>query len=261
MGRRKLLARRQDRQGAKRKRVAKSLIGNLAYLLLAVAVVFFAVVIILATRHGPSSTPESDAAAQATSDAGNGWITITSDSPEAIIAAAHKTTLFNVNRSNGGDYLDISHLEAPVYVQALHTAGSISSPDYYIIPVDDTTGAMVGAAELALNPTHTAIQLTSIITYSSPRPHSQLSLVEQSTALANLSTQKRISLRTGAQPQLIYVPIDSTALETGEITWDGGGLFPADPIWLIPGADGKDYVVGSDGHAYDMSSIPIMKQP
>ncbi len=261
MGRKRLLARRQDRQNAKKKRAAKSLLGNLAYVLLAVAVLFFAVVVIAAARHGQTSTPDGNAAAEATSDAGNGWIAITSDSSDAIIAAAHKTTLFNVNRSNGGDYLDISHLENPVLVRALHSADSASMPDYYVIPIDDATGAMVGAAELALNPDHTAIQLTSIITYSSPRPHGQLSQVEMATAETNLSNQSHIAPRSGAQPQLIYVPIDATALEVGEVTWNGGGLYPADPIWLIPGADGRDHVVGADGHVYDVSSVPLMKQP
>lgn len=264
MARRKLLARRQERQNAKTKRTVKSLVGNVAYLLLAVAVIFFAVVVIMATRHGLSSVTDSDATdtqAAATSDAGNGWIAITSDAPDAIIAAAHKTTLFNVNRSNGGDYLDLSHLETPVLVRALHTAGSVSMPDYYVIPVDDKPGAIVGAAELALNPDHTAIQLTSIITYSSPRPHGQMAQVSLSDARTDLANQRHILLRFGAVPQLIYVPIDATALEAGEITWNGGGLYPADPIWLIPGGDGQDHIVGSDGQVYSINSVPIMKQP
>ncbi len=157
------------------------LVGNLAYVLLAGAVVFFAVVVIVATRHPPAdqaSAAISNAAATrvaATADTGSGWIQLSSDTPGAVIAAARKTTLFTMDRSGNGDYLkDLSHLETPVLVLALHPAGSIVMPDYYIIPIDDKSSVIVGAAELALNPTHTAIQLTSIITYSSPRPHGQM---------------------------------------------------------------------------------------
>ena len=260
MGRKKLLARRQERQNAKKKRTVRSLVGYLAYVLLALAVILFAIVVVAAVRHGSTSTDTSDAAA-ATADAGNGWIPITSDTPDAIIAAAHKTTMFNVNRSDGGDYLDISHLEAPILVRALPAVGSDSMPDYYVIPIDDTSGAIVGAAELALNSTHTAIQLTSIITYSEPRPHGQMPHMGISVAESILSTQSHTTLRSGTQPQLVYVPIDAGALESGEVTWNGGGLYPADPVWLIPGADGQNHLVGTDGHAYEMSSVPVMKQP
>jgi hypothetical protein len=264
MGRNKLVARRRDRQNAKKKRAVTSLTGNLAYAFLAVAILFFAVVVFVAAHHASAGTNESDAAdaqAAATVDAGSGWIHITSDSPDAIIAAAHKTTLFNVNRSSDGDYLDISRLETPILVRALSTTGSIVMPDYYVIPIDNAAGEIAGAAELALNSTHTAIQLTSIITYSSPRPHGEVARVRLSAAQADLSSQHHVMLRSGAEAQLIYVPIDATALESGEITWNGGGLYPADPIWLIPGADGEDHVVGVDGQAYNASSVPIMKQP
>lgn len=260
MGRKKLLARRQERQNAKKKRSIRSWMGNLAYGLLALAVILFAIVVVAAVGHGSPSTDTSDAAA-ATADAGNGWISITSDTPDAIIVAAHKTTLFNVNRSTDGDYLDISHLEAPVLVRALSAVGSDSMPDYYVIPVDDTSGAIVGAAELALNSTHTAIQLTSIITYSEPRPHGQMPQMGMSVAESILSAQSHTTLRSGTQPQLVYVPIDASALESGEVTWNGGGLYPADPVWLIPGADGQNHIIGADGHAYAMSSVPVMKQP
>lgn len=263
MGRNKALARREERRKNRTGRVGKALAGQLAYVLLGGAVVFFAVVVVVAARHIPSSTAESPAAATkaaAAADAGEGWIRLTAKSPSAIIAAARKTSLFNVNRSGDGDYLkDLSHLESPVLVKALNQPGAVVMPDYYVIPIDDVSGSMVGAAELELNPTHTAIRMTAIITYSSPRPHGQMAHVPQSKALADLSGQRRVAMRAGAQAQLVYIPIDATQLETGEVQWTAGGQYPADPVWLIPGSDGNDHVVGTNDLAYNMSDLPVMK--
>lgn len=265
MGHKKVSARRQARRKVKKERIVKALAGNIAYVVLGGAVLLFAVALVVATQHIPSGTAEgSDAATQvaATANAGSGWITLSSNSSSGVIEAARKTTLFTVNRSSGGDYLsDLSHLELPVFVRAIHPAGSVVLPDYYIIPIDDASGQMVGAAELALNPTHTAVQLTAIITYTTPRPHGEITRGGKALALSALASQRHVAMRRGAHPRLVYLPIDASALQTGQITWNGGGQYPADPVWLISGADGHDYVVGSDGHAYAMSDLPVMKQP
>jgi hypothetical protein len=262
----KALGRREARRKIKFQRLTRATVGSLAYVFLGGAVLFLAAVIVLASRQLPATTAQSSSAlatrAAATSAAQGGWIRLTAKTPGAIIAAARKSSLFNVNRSGNGDYLkDISHLETPVLVRAVRVTGSASMPDYYVIPIDDTSGKMVGAAELALNPTGTAIQVTSIITYTHPRPHGQLAQISATMALADVASQQHVALRAGAQPQLVYIPIDATLLETGQITWNSGGTYPGDPAWLIPGADGKDLVVGTDGRAYFVANLPIMKQP
>lgn len=263
MGYKKALGRRQERRKLRIGRVARALVGNLAYVLLGGAILLLAVIVVAAARQmpAPATTVSGHVAATraaATSSAESGWIKLSSQSPGAIIAAARKTSLFNVNRSGDGDYLkDLSHLETPVLVRAAHGAG----PDFYVIPIDDASGQMVGAAELTLNPAHTAVQLMAIITYTSARPHGQLARMSVSAAVADVASQQRVALRAGAQPQLVYLPIDGSALETGQITWNGGGMYPGDPVWLIPGADGQDHVVGTNGHAYNLRDVPLMKQP
>lgn len=260
----KATTRRHARRTQRRGRIARWLVGNLAYVFLGGAVVLFAVVAVAAAQRIPGGVAQGtdSASAAATANAGTGWISLTSQSPRAIVEAARKSSLFHVNRSQGGDYLrDLSRLETPVYVRALHVTGSVILPDYYIIPIDDASGRMVGAAELALNPAHTAVQLTAIITYKTPRPHGQLALTQRSAAVTDLVRQVHTSLRPGAQPEMVYIPIDATALQTGAITWNGGGQYPADPVWMLPGADGKDHVVGTDNHVYAASDLPVMKQP
>jgi hypothetical protein len=39
--------------------------------------------------------------------------------------------------------------------------------------------------------------------------------------------------------------------------WPGGGEFPADPIWLMPGTDGRHYLVGDDGRTYAPEQLPM----
>jgi hypothetical protein len=237
----------------------KALLGNLVYVFLGGAVLLFAAILIAAAQHIPSRAASDTST---TTNSSSGWIPLSSNSSSAIIAAARQSTLFNVNRKGKGDFLkDLSHLEAPVLVRALQTPGSVVMPDYYIIPIDNAAGKMVGAAELELNASHTSIQVTSIVTYTSAHTHGQVSHIAKSAALKDLSSQRRVALRSGAQPQLVYIPIDAAALETGAVAWNGGGTSPTDPVWLIPGADGQNHIVGADGHAYEMSSVPVMKQP
>ncbi len=261
MSQHRTLARQRGRRSRKGRveRVAKALVGNFVYIILGGAALLFAGVLIAAAQHTPSSAASDTSA---TTNYSSGWIPLPSNSSSAIIAAARKSALFNVNRKGSGDFLkDLSHLETPVLVRALQAPGSVVMPDYYVIPIDNAAGKMVGAAELELNASRTSIQVTSIVTYTSPHPHGQVSHVAMSSALTDLSSQRRVTPRSGAQPQLVYIPIDAAALETGQVIWNGGGTSPTDPVWLIPGADGQNHIVGADGHAYDMSSVPLMKQP
>lgn len=258
MGRNRASAHRRGRGKSRVERVTKALLGNLVYVILGGAALLFAAILIAAAQHiAPSATSDTSA----TTTNSSGWIPLTSTSSSAIIAAARQSTLFNVNRKGSGDFLkDLSHLETPILVKALQAPGSVVMPDYYVIPIDDATGEMVGAAELELNASHTSVQVTSIVTYTSAHPHGQVPHVAKSAALTDLASQRQVALRSGAQPQLVYIPIDAAALESGEVVWNGGGTSPTDPVWLIPGADGQDHIVGVDGHVYEMSSVPIMQQ-
>jgi len=64
-------------------------------------------------------------------------------------------------------------------------------------------------------------------------------------------------VRAGAQPRLVYFPMDAQAQVMGEVVWKAGGEFPGDPLWLVPAADGRDYVVGANGAVYTIGQLPI----
>jgi hypothetical protein len=59
-------------------------------------------------------------------------------------------------------------------------------------------------------------------------------------------------------PELIYFPVDAAALGAGQVMWTASGKVPADPIWLVPGADGRTYLVGNDGHTYTPDRLPMI---
>lgn len=62
--------------------------------------------------------------------------------------------------------------------------------------------------------------------------------------------------RSGTRAELVYFPLDAQQQQTGELGWTSGGQFPADPFWLIDGADGQEHFVGSDGTVYYSNQIP-----
>ncbi len=188
------------------------------------------------------------------------WISIKSETPGNIIAAARQATLFKVDRSGNGDYLkDLSHLGIPVFVHGLSApTATMTLPDVFDIPIQDHGGNTVGVAILELNATHTAVHLMAINTYVSPPPQGSVIRMSRTTAIGRVSTHAHVALRANAQPELVYFQEDAQLQEQGKITWAGGGNDPGNPTWLIPGANGQDYVVGLDGNVHLKSELPFL---
>lgn len=193
---------------------------------------------------------------------GGVWIPLRSTAPADIIAAARRSQLFKDNGPDGGDHItDVSRLGVPVLVRAIQPPGAANGayPDFYVLPILDRNGAASSAAELQLNQSHTAIHVIAIVTYSAPRVHGVVAMPDPTSAQGALSAQRHLALRPGAAPVLAYFPGDAAAQEMGQVTWMGGGEFPADPIWLMAAANGHQYVVGTDGHVYDISQLPMVQ--
>lgn len=253
--------------------------GNVAFLVLGAAVLT-AMVAIGAASQSVATASASGAGGPsvgAPAHAGNGpskptcgdtglpacaatprWIKLHSEAPGDIVAAARQSPLFTVDRSGNGDYVkDLSHLGTPQLVRALHAATGPAMPDFYVVPVDDGAGNTVAAAELQLDAGHGSVLVTAIVTYTKPHAHDALARVDQAAAVSAVAAQHHTALRAGARPELVYFPVDAAAQQTGQIKWVSGGEYPADPLWLVPGADGQDHVVGADGHVFSTAELPI----
>ncbi|HKV83109.1 MAG TPA: hypothetical protein VJN88_01040 [Ktedonobacterales bacterium] len=213
-----------------------------------------------ATGGGSTTSSTRTPASNAQGQSGD-WISLRSNAPADILAAARQSSLFQQNLAGSGDHVsDLSRLGSPVMVRALQPPGAAIGeyPDFYVVPVLDASGAATDAAELALNPTRTAIQVIAIVTYSQPHPQGSIARLSSSSAIAAVAAQQHSALRSGVAPWLVYFPADATAQETGQVTWTGGGEYPADPMWLVPGADGRDHLVGVDGRAYSPAQLPMI---
>jgi hypothetical protein len=239
--------------------------GNAAFVLLGLAAVaVIGALAVAGCQPGPTSgaKPANSArTATATPQTAAGeWIPLRSTAAADIQASARQSSLFQGDQSASGDHADLSRLGTPVFVRAIRPAGAGADlyPDFYVLPVQDAAGAATDAAELELNPAHTAIQVIAIVTYSQPHVDGAIARLTASAAVAAVSAQRTVSARAGASPELIYFPADTAAQATAPSAWTGGGEFPADPIWLVPGADGGAYVVGADGRVYDLDQLPLV---
>jgi hypothetical protein len=248
-----------------------TLFGNAAFVLLGLAVLALATALVVACQSlpaNPSSRSGSAAADSAASQTVNArlasgqWIAIASTSPTDVVAAARQSSMLQQNLvGNGENPSNLSRLGSPVFVRALQPAGAAAGqfPDFYVVPILDTAGAATDAAELQLNPSRTAIQVVAIVTFSQPHPLGAISLMTATQAIAAVQVQEHIALRASALPEQVYFPADAAALQSSEVTWTAGGAFPADPIWLVPGADGRDHLVGDDGRTYTPDQLPMVK--
>lgn len=190
------------------------------------------------------------------------WIPIASDTPTDVLTAFKQSSLYaavqSSNATGKGDaQYDLSRPETPVFERELHVPGSFNLPDIYVIPFDAADGTIQHIVICNVNPQHTAIEAAEVMAIgSSPRPHGELALIPVTAAIASVHAQTNVSLRAGVQPYLVFFPVDGSLVGTGQVTWHGGGG-PGDPLWLVPGADGHDYVVGNDSKVYLPSQLPI----
>jgi hypothetical protein len=108
-----------------------------------------------------------------------------------------------------------------------------------------------------LNADHSAISVGVIVTFGNPRPAGTLARSSADHALSVVQRQHHTGLRPGAAPELVYFAGDARAQETGKVTWTAGGESALDPMWLIPGVDGRDYFVGASDAAYYLNQLPF----
>lgn len=245
------------------------LVGNGIFLLLGLSVLGLVAVLGITVAHLPTSaasgsTARARAAGPTRAPAGSGqlvWIPLRSTAPADLISAARQSTLFTQNRSSTGDHVtDLTRLGTPVFVRPLHQETSTHTPlpDFYVLPILNAQGETADAAELELNPAHTAIHVIAIVTYAQPHPMATIPQVTAESAITSAEAQHHVHLRSGTQAQLVYFPLDAQQQQTGKLVWKSGGEFPADPVWLVPGSDGQDHIAGNDGTVYYSSQIPLI---
>jgi hypothetical protein len=245
--------RRARRGGAGRLvRLGRAVWANAGFALLAVAVLATMVAIGVAARNAPAQAGQDQSAV------GPQWIPLRSSSPADIIAAIRQSRLFNLDRSGTGDQLhDLSHVGTPQLVREVQPNPRSPGADCYALPILSASGATVGVAIAWLNATHSAVYIGYIRDYDQPQTGWPVGLPGAAQAVAVVQGQHQARLRAGGQPELVYFPFDFRAQWSGTLSWHAGGEGPDDPIWRVPGDDGRDHFVGTNGRAYYLNELPL----
>jgi hypothetical protein len=240
-------------RGTSRKaRRLRAVLGLAAMALLAVSVVALAGTLILTARTAPVSL----ASGQAVTISDDGWVPLRSTAPADVLAAARQSPLLEQSTDDAGNPLDLSRLGTPVLVYGLAARSAAKLPDAFVIPMLDRASRATRAAEAELNAAHTALHVTAVVTFTRPRP-AAIAASSAASAVARVTRQRHTTLRASAQPDLVYFPVDAQAQVVGAVVWRAGGEYPADPVWRVPGADGHDYFVGTNGAVYTLNQLPI----
>lgn len=188
------------------------------------------------------------------------WVALATDTPEGVLAAIHQTPLFMVTRNDGGDHADLSRLGTPVFVRVSLVPGWLSAPmptDYYAVPILNAGGQATDVACAELNVAHTELRVGSIQSIQ-PAPNGVLTLRTADQAVAAVQAQRHTDVRATAHPYLTALPFDGSLLDQRRKIPLVGGEWITQPIWLVPAADGQDYVVGDDGHVYSLKELAVM---
>ncbi len=195
------------------------------------------------------------------------WVGVKSTQSSDIIAAARATTTFQTvltSQTTLGNALRTGTLGTPVLVHAYRPSPGML--DTWVIPVLQGSDAQVVALlDFAYDKAQQRLHATSFSGPFAPgdpaygQPFPRLTAQE---ALSQAQIKRHISEMAGAQPQLIYFPIDldKTTGPHATVHWTGGGQFADSAIWLIRGSDSKDYLVGNDAQVYTPDQLPLSPQ-
>ncbi len=202
---------------------------------------------------GPAATPHPT------------WVAVKSSQPSDILAAARATTTFqNVMTAQTplGNALRSGTLGTPVLVHAYRpTPGML---DTWVIPVLHGSDAhVVALLDFAYDSGQQRLHATAFSGPFAPgdpeygQPFPRLSM---QNALSQAQSKRNIAEMAGTQPQLVYFPVDldKTVGPQATVHWTGGGAFADQAIWLLHGADGKDYLLGNDGQVYTPAQLPLV---
>lgn len=241
---------------------------------LAGSMVAFAIVLIGQSTTSSASVTQTpiQGVANSTTEPGNAtpnprWVSVKSTQSDDIIAAARATTTFQnvlAAHTSLGNALRTGTLGTPTLVHAYRPVPGML--DTWVIPVrQGANGQVVALLDFAYDTATKSMHATSFAgpfapgdpLYGQPFPR-----MTMQNALSQAQNKRQVSEMAGAQPQLIYFPIDldKTTGPHATVHWTAGGQFADTAIWLVHGSDAKDYFVGNDGQVYTPDQLPLSPQ-
>jgi hypothetical protein len=125
---------------------------------------------------------------------------------------------------------------------------------------NDDAGHLVAIVDYVYNYPHKMVRfaLSGEASPEEPRYSNPFPYLSAEQAIALLKQQRGVGTKADPAPELVFLPINVGLPEQPGPAWNwrGGGAVPGDPIWLLAGADGRDYLVGEDKRVYTLHDIP-----
>ena len=190
-----------------------------------------------------------------------GWIPVGSGSLDVVAAAiVGNGNVAAIVHQYGGVSLDTPAL---VHAYGAHTGMDYYDDDHLVVSVRDSTGMRCGIIDFVYDRAHQRMRFSSfgVLTVQDPHARQAFPYVSSSVAIARLQGQRKLSVLTGTQPQLVFFPIDPSfpVLTSPVHKWAGGGNSAMNPMLYLVGSDGHDYFVGADLNVYNQHDLPIAK--
>jgi len=188
-----------------------------------------------------------------------GWFPVTSASPTAMTSAIVNSRNF---ASIQGQFGYVA-LDTPALVHAFdaHTGNSYYDDDHWVVTVRNASGMRCGIFDFVYDRAHQRMRFSSYGVITSVDPHAMLAFpyLSSSVAVTKLGGQRRLGVKAGTQPGLIFFPIDPSfpVLTSPVHKWAAGGNSALNPMWHIAGSDGQDYFVGADLKVHGQKDLPI----
>jgi len=142
----------------------------------------------------------------------------------------------------------------------MHTGQDFNDCPHWLLPNYDAAGHLVQLVDYVYDCPHKYVRFAYAGTifsgdprYSNPFPYLS---AEQAKAL--LKSARGVDAKADPAPELVFLPLNvGVPQQPGPAyNWRGGGAVPSDPIWLLAGTDGRDYLVGEDKRVYTLHDIP-----
>jgi hypothetical protein len=133
--------------------------------------------------------------------------------------------------------------------------------DHWVVSTHDTSGMRCGLFDFVYDHTHQRMRFSSygVITSQDPHARQAFPYIMSSAAVASMQSQRKLSLLSGAKPELIFFPIDPSFpyLNSPVHKWAGGGNSGMNPMWHMLGSDKHDYFLGTDLYVHTQQELPI----
>lgn len=188
------------------------------------------------------------------------WFSINSGSVADILSAVKCTDMFQ-SATLGSDLiahaLQTGTLANPLLVKPYRNNVGLSQ--FWVVPVVDSNNYPLAMLTFFYNPQSRLIHEGEFdaVTGDMFYVHHTFPAVTASMSVSAVSTEQHMTAAQGQTPDLIYFPGDLVGLETGRIHWQEGGTSVIDPIWRVPGKDGKWHYVDHNGHTHVNTDFPV----